>query len=83
MAERYPTCDVKINRLAERKHADGEMILHALTAEREIQMRVEQGRYWVYRFVISGKSRWTRLAAGRDTLDEARQLALAMVREKL
>ena len=58
-----------------------EVILFAVTAEREIQMRVEQGRYWVYCFVVNGKCRWTRLPAGRDTLQEARELK--MVAEKL
>ena len=54
-----------------------------MNAEREIQVRVEHDRFWVYCFVTQGKALWTRLAAGRDTLQEARELALAMVREKL
>jgi hypothetical protein len=66
---------------ARRSAYGGQLVLHVETGDREILIRKENGRYWTYCSVGWGLSRWTRLAAGRDTVREARGLALWILRE--
>jgi hypothetical protein len=64
-------------------HYESQLVLYLTTRDREIRIRKEGGRYWTYCFVGWGLGRWTRLAAGRDTVEQARGLALEVLREKL
>lgn len=59
------------------------LVLHVTTGDREIRIRKENGRYWTYCFVGHGLGRWTRLAAGQDTVARARGLALMVLRERV
>jgi hypothetical protein len=81
MPTRWPACDVLCNSIARGPHFDGEIVLHAFTDNKELKIVFEAPRYWTYCFFSKGRARWRRLAGGRDTVAEARDLALMVLRE--
>jgi hypothetical protein len=64
-------------------HYEGQLVLHVIARDREIRISVERGRYWVHCSVRKGNASWTRLMAGRDTIEEARGTALWILREPI
>ena len=80
---KWPPCKVLVNELKKLPHYEGQLVLHAIAPDREIKIKVQQGRYWVHCGVTSGTVEWTRLMAGRDTIEAARGTALWILREPI
>ena len=71
-----------VNELANLPHRDGQIVLHAKRDDFEVQIKYEQGTYWVYGFVRQpGGGEYTRLAAPRSMVSEAAELARKLWRE--
>ena len=83
MSTPWPKCNVVCNSIARGPHFDGEIVLHVFTADKKLKIVFEALRYWTYCFVGHGLGEWTRRAAGRDTVEEARGLALMVLRERV
>jgi hypothetical protein len=57
--------------------------LHTIAPDREIKMRVQRDRYWVWSGITCGSVKWTRLMASHDTIEEAWATALWILREPI
>jgi hypothetical protein len=70
------TSQVLVNDLANIPHHDGQTVLHALREDFEVQVNYSRGVDHVYGFVRkNGRPHFTRLAAQRRTVRQARDLA--------
>jgi hypothetical protein len=78
------TGNVIINELANLPHHDGQIVLHAVRDDFEVQIRYEawqrDGCYWVHAYVRRDAQRqYTRLAAERSNVQQARDLSCSGV----
>ena len=83
MRTKWPPCEVRVNKLRTLPHREGQLVLHAVAPDREIRITVQSGKYWVHCAVNNGRTSWTRLMAGRDTIEAARGTALWILREPI
>jgi hypothetical protein len=83
MRTKWPPCEVRVNELRTLPHREGQLVLHAVAPDREIKITVQSGKYWVHCAVNNGQTSWTRLMAGRDTIEAARGTALWILREPI
>jgi hypothetical protein len=83
MGAKWPPCKMLVNELKKLPHYEGQLVLHAVAPDREIKITVQQGRYWVHCGVKKGNAEWTRLMAGRDSVEAARGTALWILREPI
>ena len=60
-----------------------QFVLEVVAPDREVKISVHHGRYWVHCAITCGTVTWTRLMAGRDTVEEARGTALWIQREAI
>jgi hypothetical protein len=58
-------------------------VLDVVAPDREIKISVQHGRYWIHCAITCGLVTWTRIMAGRDTIEEARGTALWILREPI
>jgi len=74
--------EVIINDLANVPHRDGQKLLDVRRDDFAVEIHYVRGVYRVYAFVrLPGGGEYTRLAAERSTVREARELALRAWRE--
>jgi hypothetical protein len=74
--------EVSLNELANLPHHDGQKVLEVKREDFAVEIRYVSGTYRVYGFVrLPGGGEYTRLAAERKTVREARELALRAWRE--
>jgi hypothetical protein len=74
---------VRVNELKKLPHYEGQLVLYAIAPDREPKISVQRGRYWVHCAITCGSVTWTRLMAGRDSIEEARGTALWILREPI
>ena len=48
--------EVRVNELSALPHYEGQLVLHAIALDREINITVQHGRYWVHCGVKQGKA---------------------------
>jgi hypothetical protein len=70
MGTKWPKRDVRINELQNLPHYEGQLVLDVVSPDREIKIFFHHGRYWVHCAITCGSVTWTRLMAGRDTIEE-------------
>ena len=83
MGSKWPACKVRVNELRNLPHHEGQLVLDVVAPDREVKVFVQHGRYWVDCAITCGTVNWTRLMAGRDTIEEARGTALWILREPI
>ena len=83
MGAKWPPCEVVVNELRKLPHYEGQVVLQVIAPDREITVTLERGKYWVHCGVKRGNAKWTRLMAGRETVEAARGTALWILREAI